>query len=216
MPFPATVGAGLGTVGSRQRNAMMVFIFKTYLILLLLARGKLRVGIDTYTEGGSQYNVFFCHTVTHMNYATMCSAAISALADDSCPAFGTDFSRSQSTNSATGLWLNFDTPAQCTGTAVQWRFCYYLESTTKSKQEVWLRVYRKSGASGTYDKEADYTVSVQSGNTNDAVCDGGTPSYCCDNITVNYQIQENDIIGVCVRDTGGHGPLYSVDEDASA
>ena len=148
-------------------------------------------------------------------------AAIPTTATESCPTFGTDFARGHDTSN-TGLWLNFATPAQCTGTAVQWRFCYYAVYTDKKEHEVWLRVYRKNDASDMYDKVVENVINrdvTDSGvsNGNGAVCDGGSPPHCCENLTVNHEIQENDIIGVCMRDEGGnHDPLYSLDEEAPA
>ena len=150
-------------------------------------------------------------------------AAISTLAADSCPAFGTEFAQGHDTT-RNGLWLNFDTPAQCSGTAVQWRFCYYVVYTDDD-HEVWLRVYRKNGSSDTYDRVVEDIIKIKDlrnsadlSNRNDAVCVGESPPYCCENktVTVNYPILQNDIIGVCMRDAGRHDPLYSLDEEAPA
>ena len=50
-----------------------------------------------------------------------------------------------------------------------------------------------------------------------ATCEGDPP-LCCETLTLTgndmYQIQKNDIIGVCMRDAGKYDPLYSLDEDA--
>ena len=140
------------------------------------------------------------------------------MAADTCPAFGTEFARGRE-SSGKGLWLNFATPAQCIGKAVQWEFCYYVQYTDND-QEVWLRVYRK-GSSDTYDRVVEDKITRRYQNSGDlvvdgVVCDGGTPPYCCENMTVNHPIQENDIIGVCMRDAGRHNPLFSQDEDAPA
>ena len=87
---------------------------------------------------------------------------------------------------------------------------------------MWLRVYRKNGASDTYDKVEENVINrdvTDSGisNMNGAVCVGGSPPYCCENLTVNHEVQENDIIGVCMRDDGGmFDPLYTLDEGAPA
>ena len=85
-------------------------------------------------------------------------------------------------------------------------------------QEVRLRVYRKNGALDTYNKVVENVITKFSGDLDayGTVCDSGSPPYCCENVTVNNPIQENDIIGVCMRDSGGHDPLYSLDEGAPA
>ena len=44
---------------------------------------------------------------------------------ENCPLFGTAFPRGHDTRRS-GLWLNFDTPSQCTGTAVEWRIAMWL------------------------------------------------------------------------------------------
>ena len=46
------------------------------------------------------------------------------------------------------------------------------------------------------------------------MCDDGDPPFCCENITINGQVQKNDIIGVCMRNVGNSDPLFSLDEDA--
>ena len=117
-----------------------------------------------------------------------------------------------------GLWLNFDTPAQCNGTAVEWRFCYYVDYSNND-QEMWLRIYRKSG-SESYAKEAEDIISRQYTSAADlgkygALCDGGNPPYCCESFRVNHPIEKNDVIGVCMRETGNFDPLFSVDSNAT-
>ena len=136
--------------------------------------------------------------------------------DETCPAFGADFARGQASLGNKGFWLNFDTPAQCRGIAVQWQFCYYVDYTN-DEQQVYLRVYRKMGANYMRVVEdiikRDYTALGDLTNYA-AACDGGDPPYCCENFTVAHAIEKNDIIGVCMRDAGKHDPLYSLDAAA--
>ena len=84
---------------------------------------------------------------------------------------------------------------------------------------MWLRIYRKSG-SETYTRETEDIITRQYTDANDlgnfgAVCDGGDPPYCCETLRVNYPIEKNDVIGVCMRDAGMHDPLYSLDSNAT-
>lgn len=116
-----------------------------------------------------------------------------------------------------GLWLNFATPARCSGTAVEWRFCYFVQYSDDS-QEMWLRVYRKSGIHR-YRKVVDDRIVRQYESSGDldtygASCDEGSPPFCCESWTASHQIQKNDIIGACITDTWHYDPLYSIDEDA--
>ena len=136
--------------------------------------------------------------------------------DETCPAFGSDFARGQASLSNKGFWLNFDTPAQCGGVAVQWKFCYYVDYSNKD-QALWLRVYRKIASN--YIRVAEDIITrdyyLPGDLTNyGATCDGGNPPYCCENLTVMHAIEKNDIIGVCMRDSGNHDPLYTLDADA--
>lgn len=134
-----------------------------------------------------------------------------------CPAFGTEFSRGHSDTAEDGLWLNFATPAQCSGTAVEWRFCYYVQYSDNS-QEVQLRVYRKNGIHRYTKILEDRIVRRYEGSrdlaTYGASCDRRSPPFCCETLMISHQIQKNDIIGACMTDTGNYNPLYSIDEDA--
>ena len=84
---------------------------------------------------------------------------------------------------------------------------------------MWLRIYRKSGRER-YTKETEdiisrqYTSAADLGNYG-AVCDGGNPPYCCEIFNVNHLIEKNDVIGVCMRETGDIHPLFSVDSNAT-
>ena len=70
-----------------------------------------------------------------------------------------------------------------------------------------LRVYRKNGVNS-YQKVVDNDNRSREYEESDVmsllVCDSN--SYCCETLSIiSAQIEKNDIIGVCMRDTGGHG-----------
>ena len=148
----------------------------------------------------------------HQMYTHTFSYSNTALAADSCPSFGTEFDRGHDTSNR-GLWLNFDTPSQCTGTAVEWRFCYYYQTGDDTLQAR-LRVYRKNGVTDSFEVVVDKDIDRRYRN------DGEVPSscdrsnhYCCENMMISAEIEKNDIIGVCMRFSDSWKPLYVLDEE---
>ena len=76
-----------------------------------------------------------------------------------------------------------------------------------------------NGASDRYDKVVEDIITREYEVNDDldmygADCDGESPPYCCETMAVDYRIQKNDVIGVCMRDSSGRDPLYSLDEGA--
>ena len=138
------------------------------------------------------------------------SAQYGICQSDSCPAFGTKFDAGHDTSNK-GLWLNFDTPAQCSGTATEWRFCYYF--TYDGSLEARLRVYRKNG-DDSYQRAFEDPIQRDYENSGDLRpgCNSGS-QYCCETLTINQPIQKNDIIGVCMSDGSNRKPLYVLDEE---
>lgn len=170
----------------------------------------------SYIDLHTKLSLYIANPFTFYCFYTIVAATVQTVY--SCPAFGTEFDRGHDTSNS-GLWLNFATPAQCSGTAVAWRFCYYVQFSD-SEHEVWLRLYRKTGI-GSYTKTAEDIVTRQYERSEDlttygATCDEGNPPFCCEDRMVSHQIEKNDIIGVCMRDSKGHDPLFVLDEGAPA
>ena len=92
-----------------------------------------------------------------------------------------------------------------TGTAVQWRFCYYVQYSVKD-QKAWLR---KTGSESYRRETEDIITQLYTDITNlgdyGAECEGDPP-YCCETLKVSHSIDKNDIIGVCMRDAGQYDP----------
>ena len=156
------------------------------------------------------------HCPLHPGHLCMCEGLVFVYQavgqDEECSVFGADFARGQESQER-GLWLNFDTPALCNGTAVQWHFCYYvLYSNHTETHELQLRIYRDTASQGKYKKIIEDVVSREYMNKDDlnkygAVCDEGSPPYCCETLAVNHSIHENDIIGVCMGLSATNIPL---------
>ena len=127
---------------------------------------------------------------------------------DTCPSFGTEFPRGHDTSNEQ-LWLNFDTPSQCTGTAVEWRFCYHY---TNARVQAILRVYRRIGVNS-YERVVDNVIDrdYRNGGADTPCVDSN--NYCCETLSISERIEKNDIIGVCMRNTGSRDPLYVLDEE---
>ena len=102
-----------------------------------------------------------------------------------------------------GLFLSVDSPSQCHGNVTQWNFCYRRSSSRSNTHSVQFMIYRQSGNTLSYDRlPSSITVFAQ---------DNLDSTSCLSiplNSTKQFEIQPNDIIGVCMRDQGDINPLY--------
>ena len=100
-----------------------------------------------------------------------------------------------------GVYMNFETPSQCTGNVTAWRFCYYVPDFATDQSRVFkakFRTYRKS-------LDAPTIYELVSGSSKTIEFTFGrnkSNSFECfvENIPADQQfiIQENDIIGACL------------------
>ena len=112
--------------------------------------------------------------------------------------------------------MNFGAPAQCNGTVTSWRYCSYNryledddECDDAERYTSIFLVYRQNGTS-TYEPVPGSTRSV----TLTLRCprDGG---FRCDRVeqlsqNEQFNIQENDIVAACLKDTGSINPIRIV------
>ena len=136
---------------------------------------------------------------------------------DSCPTFGTDQSSRLSKSSEERIFMNFEAPSQCTGNVTSWRFCYYRNvdddfdeiSDSRDFEAIFLIYRRESIASDNYmtvagsvrEKALQWSV-VQS-----------SRFTCMDEVLSSeeyFEIQQNDIVGACIKDVRGASPLLLV------
>ena len=136
---------------------------------------------------------------------------------DSCPSFGTDQSSRLSKSSEERIFMNFEAPSQCTGNVTSWRFCYYRNinddfdeiSNSRDFEAVFLIYRRESMTSDNYvtvvgsvrEKALQWSV-VQS-----------SRFTCMDEVLSPeeyFEIQQNDIVGACIKDVGSDYPLLLV------
>ena len=100
-----------------------------------------------------------------------------------------------------GVYMNFETPSQCTGNVTAWRFCYYVPFLVADQSRVFkakFRTYRKS-----IDTPTHYElVSGSSKTVQFTFGQNKSNSFECflENIPADqqFEIQENDIIGACL------------------
>ncbi len=136
------------------------------------------------------------------------------VARSACPTFGNDkISRLERSNNRK-IFMNFESPAQCPGNVTSWRFCYYrnldnrFEAISNNREfSALFVVYRRHN--DTYipvpgsvrEKKIEWEVVRES-------------SFHCTNETLQpseyFEIQENDIVGACIKDTGDVDPLLIV------
>ena len=123
----------------------------------------------------------------------------------SCSAtvFGTDLPETHSSN-RTGLFINAQSPASCSGILTLWHFCFY-ENAGRAR----FAIYRRNSGSNTnrYSRvyrENQISVSIPS-----------SPSFSCTTLTPsqsNFQVETEDIILACID---SNNPLDVLAESAS-
>ena len=147
------------------------------------------------------------------------TSTVPSVSTQTCPVFGTDLTERRHPTRA-GLFLNFENPAQCNGTAKAWHYCYYGKAITDpSVFAADFVVYRKTSLnSNEYERVALKSV-VKSQD------DLQSTGFHCETVTLEqseyFEVQEDDIIGACLIEEGtqtllnilshqvlGHGEVY--------
>jgi len=101
-----------------------------------------------------------------------------------------------------GLFLSVDSSSQCHGNVIQWNFCYRRSESRSDTHSVQFMMYRQRGDTLTYDRlPLSLNVFLQD-NLEDTNCTS-IPL----NSTEQFEIQPNDIIGVCMKDQNSIHPL---------
>ena len=148
-----------------------------------------------------------CSSLTFSRTVVVCLLhLVSVVRSQSCSAtvFGTDLPETHST-SRTGLFINAQSPASCSGILTVWHYCFYNEdagSTGRAR----FAIYRRDSAnsySRVY-RENQITVSIPS-----------SPSFSCRTLTPsqsNFQVEPDDIILACID---GNNLLDVLAESAS-
>ena len=124
----------------------------------------------------------------------------------SCSAtvFGTDLPETQS-SSRTGLFINAQSPASCSGILTLWHYCFYNKNAGDDGRARFV-IYRRDSAnsySRVY-RENQISVSIPS-----------SPSFSCRTLTPsqsNFQVDPDDIILACIDE---EDPLDVLAETAS-
>ena len=144
-----------------------------------------------------------------------------SVSTQTCPVFGTDLTEKKPVPpTRAGLFLNFESPAQCNGTATAWHYCYYgRDITDPFVFAADFVVYRKTSLnSNEYERVALKSV-VKSPD------DLQSTGFHCETVTLEqseyFEVQEDDIIGACLIEDGtqtllnilshqvnGHGEVY--------
>ena len=107
-----------------------------------------------------------------------------------------DSSSSVNMPAYTGLLLDFDSQAECTGTGVVWHYCFYLESSSSYYSQVAeFGVYRMQ-ESGKYVRVEESRRRVEIRNEYSLL----VPDFICQNITLDnpFSILKGDLIGACL------------------
>ena len=124
----------------------------------------------------------------------------------SCSAtvFGTDLPETHS-SSRTGLFINAQSPASCSGILTLWHYCFYNENAG-SNGSARFAIYRKE-STNSYSRvyiENQISVSIPS-----------FPSFSCRTLTPsqsNFQVEPDDNIVVCIPSSN---PLDVLAKNAS-
>ena len=106
-------------------------------------------------------------------------------------------------SSRDGLFLSVNSPSQCHGNVTQWNFCYRRSSSRSSTHSVQFMIYRQSGSTLLYDRLPSSLTVFKQNNLDRSSC----MSISLDS-TEQFEIQPNDVIGVCMKDQGSIHPLY--------
>ena len=136
-----------------------------------------------------------------------------------CPVAGGDNQTRLRQSTRERLFMNFGAPAQCNGTVTSWRYCSYNrymedddECDDRESYTSVFMVYRQTGPS-TYElvpgSMKDVTIELR------CPRDGG---FRCREETLRteaeqFEIQQNDIVAACLRDTSSTNPIRIVGED---
>ena len=104
-------------------------------------------------------------------------------------------------SSATGLFLDFENPAPCSGTVTAWNYCFYrIESDPNVNYTVDFAVYRRRN-NVFYDLVESRRVDMSGGQLAALNSD-----FMCDTIPLHqsemFEIQEDDVLGACLSDVG--------------
>ena len=107
-------------------------------------------------------------------------------------------------SSRDGLLLSVDSPSQCHGNVTQWNFCYRRSQPRQDTYSVQFMIYRESGSTLVYNRLPSSITVFEQNNL--------VPRRSCLSIPLNsaeqFEIQPNDVIGVCMKDQGSIHPLY--------
>ena len=128
-----------------------------------------------------------------------------SVSTQTCPVFGTDLTKKREVTRA-GLFLNFESPAQCNGTAKAWQYCYYGKDITDPFVfAADFVVYRKTSLNSiVYERVALKSV-VKSPD------DLQSTGFHCETVTLEqseyFEVQEDDIIGACLIEDGTQTPI---------
>ena len=141
-----------------------------------------------------------------MYIAAVSKVAAQGTSPNTCPLLGSKIETRFLQSSRERLFMNFGAPAQCNGTVISWRYCYYninpdddcAESSddTVSYRSVFL-VYRKIGDS-TYAPapETRKVVTLTPG------CSSQRAQLPCQEVALSpseqFKVQQNDIIAACL------------------
>ena len=168
------------------------------------------------TEPGNKENcVTYYYTYT-----------VPSVSTQTCPVFGTDLTKKKPASpNKTGLFLNFESPAQCNGMARAWHYCYYGRAITDPFVfAADFVVYRKTNLnSNVYERVALKSV-VKSPDELQST------GFHCETVTLEqseyFEVQEDDIIGACLIEEGtqtrigivshlvnGHGEVYQPNQN---
>ena len=108
----------------------------------------------------------------------------------------------------TGLLLDFDSQAECTGTAAVWHYCFYLESSSSYYSQVAeFGVYRMQ-ESGNYARVRESHRRVEVHNEYSLL----VPDFICQSITMDepFSVLEGDLIGACLLNDPTNN-IYALD-----
>lgn len=98
-----------------------------------------------------------------------------------------------------GVFMDFRNTAQCSGTVVAWKYCYYKQNSGTDQLSVKFLVYRQEGLSDTY-RAVTESISI----VDISVTTTETTFECRQLILTNqeqFQIEKNDVIGMCISPT---------------
>lgn len=107
------------------------------------------------------------------------------------------------------LLLDFERPAQCSGTVNAWRYCFHRPTSNEERRAVFL-VYRKDPLTGNSYKVVDNSLTAISFTSTST---SGDQFICQTKLLLNddkFRIEKNDVVGVCIDTLS---PLRTVSEN---